>query len=191
MSKKHFKLMLIAICCVFVLGFVACSDDDDKNKLDNSLKTNLENIEVIAGRTAKVVITNGEAPYTAIVNDTGIATAEMDENTIVVTGVKEGVAIIHIIDKNKFNGKVVVNVKDGAEVLILDKKDVTIEVDKNDVVTVQGGTEPYTAKVKDETIATAEVNQNKVTVKGVKVGTTTITITDKEEKSGTISVTIK
>lgn len=190
-TKNLFKSVLVTICCISVIAFTACSSDDDNNNLNDTLKTNIDKIEVFAGSTGNIIIMNGKAPYTAFSNESDIATAEVDENTIVVTGVKEGVAIIHIIDKNKLNAKVVVNVKDGAEVLILDKKDVTIDVDKNDVVTVVGGTEPYTATVNDETIATAEVNENKVTIKGVKAGTTTITITDKEGKKGTVSVTIK
>lgn len=189
-TKNLFKSMLVAICCISVVAFVACSDDDD-DKVDNTLKTNPEKVEVFTGETSKVVITNGESPYTITAIDKEIATAELDEDTIFVTGVKEGVAIMHIIDKNKFNAKVVVNVKDATDILIFDKKDVTIEVDKNDVVTVQGGTKPYTAKVEDEDIATANVDENKVTIKGVKAGKTTITVTDKDKKSGTISVTIK
>lgn len=39
--------------------------------------------------------------------------------------------------------------------------------------------------------ATASVTDDKVVVKGVKAGTTSITVTDKDKKTGTISVTVK
>ena len=59
-------------------------------------------------------------------------------------------------------------------------------------MTIQGGEAPYVATVKDATVATATVSANKVTIKGVKAGTTTITVSDKDTKnSGTISVTVK
>lgn len=191
MRKKNlFKSMLMAICCVSVFAFVACSDDDD-DKVNDTLKISPDEIEIVTEETSKSVINNGVAPYTIVVSDDDIATTTVDKDSIFVTGVKKGAATITITDKNKFSGKITVSVKDVPELLIFDKKEVTIEGENEDVVTVQGGTAPFTVKVKDEAIATATVDENKVTVKGVKTGTTTITVSDKDEKSGTISVTIK
>ena len=94
-------------------------------------------------------------------------------------------------NKNKNSGKITVTVK-AVSGLDFDKKSVTINVEKEDVVTIKGGTAPYTVESKDSKIATASVKDDKVTIKGVKAGTTTITVADKDKKnSGTISVTIK
>lgn len=189
MRKNLFKSMLMAICCVSVFAFVACSDDNEK--VNDTLKISPDKIEIVTEESSKSVISNGVAPYTVVVSDDDIVTTTVDKDSIFVTGVKKGSAIVTITDKNNFSGKITVTVKDAPELLIFDKEDVIIEGENQDVVTVQDGTAPYTVKVKDETIATATVNENKVTVKGVKTGTTTITVSDKDEKIGTINVTIK
>ena len=188
-TKRLFRTMLMAFSCVSLFAFVACSDDDDK--VNETLKINPEKIEIVVEEMGKAVISNGKAPYTLAISDKDIVKAEMDADTVVVTGLKEGSASITITDKNKFSGKVTVTVKEAPQVLSFDKDKVTIEVDKDAVVTVEGGTAPYTATVKDETVATVELNKDKITIKGVKAGTTTVTVSDKEENSGTISVTIK
>ena len=57
-------------------------------------------------------------------------------------------------------------------------------------VNISGGTTPYTAASKDDKIATTTVKDAKLTIKGVKVGSTTITITDKNKKTATVVVTV-
>lgn len=189
-TKNLFKSMLMAVCCVSVFAFASCSDDDD-DKIDNTLKFTPEKIEVMAEESAKVVISNGKAPYTIAKSD--IVTTKIDKDTIIVTGVKEGKATINITDKNDFSGElsVTVTAKTAPEALSFDKEEVTLAVEADEIVTIEGGTAPFTATVEDETIATAEIAENKITIKGVKAGTTTITVSDKEEVSGTISVTIE
>ena len=71
----------------------------------------------------------------------------------------------------------------------MDKAKTSIAVGKEDVVNISGGTTPYTAASKDDKIATATVKDAKLTIKGVKVGSTTITITDKNKKTATVVVT--
>ncbi len=66
-----------------------------------------------------------------------------------------------------------------------------VAVGKTANVTVSGGTEAYTAKSSDATIATVAVSKSVITVTGVKAGTATITVTDKNKLTGTVSVTVK
>ncbi len=66
-----------------------------------------------------------------------------------------------------------------------------VAVGKTVDVTVSGGTEAYTAKSSDATIATVAVSKSVITVTGVKAGTATITVTDKNKLTGTVSVTVK
>ncbi len=187
-TKNLFKSMLVAICCVSVFAFVSCSDDDDDTV---TLKTNPEKIEILTEKTGEAKITNGATPYTVVSSDVKLATAKVDKDVITVTGVKEGKVIINITDKNNSKGKLEVTVLDAAKTLTFDKKSIEVKATESSIVTIQNGAAPYTAVVKDETIATATIEADKVTIKGVKAGTTTITVTDKDKKSGTISVTIK
>lgn len=192
---KNFKkvsgflyLSLVALTLAFT--FASCGDDDD-DKVNNLLKFKPEKVEVEVGKTATVTVSGGTAPYTVVSSDGKIASAKADKSTITITGVKNGSATIMVTDKNKNSGKITVTVK-AVSGLDFDKKSVTVNVGKEDIVTIKGGTAPYTAESKDSKIATASVKDGKVTIKGVKAGTTTITVADKDKKnSGTISVTIK
>lgn len=180
-----FYLSLVAL----LLSFSSCDKDDDEP--NNVLKFDSNNIEVIAGKTAIINVKNGTAPYTAASSDTKVATVKVDKSKITITGVKKGKVTVNVTDKNNDKGQVTITVKE-ASGLSFDKKSVTISVDKEESITINGGVAPYAATSKDSKIATATVKEGKVTVKGIKVGTTTITVTDKDKKnSGTISVTVK
>ena len=82
-------------------------------------------------------------------------------------------------------------VKNKEAALDFDKKTLHIAVGKEDVVVVIGGVSPYIATVKDPNIATASVKGANITIKGLKTGTTTVVITDKNKLSGMITVTVK
>lgn len=188
-----FSLSLVTLTLVF--AFASCGDDDD-DKVNNILKFTPDKVQVAVEKTATVTVSGGTTPYTVASSDDKTATVKIDKSTITVTGVKQGTATITVTDKNKNTGKVTVTVTTAASELDLSKSPATvvasINVGKEDVVTIKGGVSPYTAESKDATIATATVKDDKVTIKGVKAGTTTITVADKDKKnSGTISVTIK
>jgi uncharacterized protein YjdB len=192
---KNFKkvsglLYLSLVVLTLVFAFASCDKDDNK-KVDNILKFKPDKVEVLIGKSDTVTVNGGTAPYTVVSSDSKIASAKVDRSTITITGVKDGSATVMVTDKDKNSGKITVTVK-AASGLDFDKKSVTVNVGKEDVVTIKGGTAPYTAESKDSKIATASVKEGKVTIKGVKAGTTTITVADKDKKnSGSISVTIK
>ena len=97
----------------------------------------------------------------------------------------------------ELQGKVAVTVRTVKETpktpkgLDFDKQSITVSVGKDGIVTVKGGAQPYSAVAKDVNIATVSVKENKVNIRGVKAGKTTITVTDKDKKTGTINVTVK
>lgn len=168
--------------------FASCEKDDNGKK---SLKISpSDKVEVVVGSTETVTVSGGISPYTAASSDTKITTATVDKSTISIKGVEKGTATITVADKDKNSAKITVTVKEAG--LTFDKSSVEVEAEKEAVVTITGGTAPYAAESKDATVATATVEDNKITVKGVKAGTTTITVTDKDKKnSGTVNVTIK
>lgn len=75
--------------------------------------------------------------------------------------------------------------------LTFDKNSVTISVDETDTVKVNGGVTPYTAVETDTTVVDATVNSAKIAVKGLKVGNTTIKVTDKNGVSATFAVKVE
>jgi hypothetical protein len=181
------------ITMVFALSFASCDkDDDSNNNISGIFKFSPNPASAEVGKTANITISGGTAPYAITIGDSLIAKATVTNNIITVTGIKEGSTMITVSDKNKNMGKLNVNISKATSALSFDKNSLSIANGKEDVVTVNGGTAPYTATVKDATIATATVKDNKITVKGIKAGNTTINIADKDAKnSGSITVTIK
>ena len=180
-TKPFLKSMALVICCLTSFVLVSCDKDDDKP----NLKISPNKVEVAVGKTVTVSVSNGTAPYTT------------KSSAIVITGVKDGSAMITITDRKGVTGKVAVTVRTVKETpktpkgLDFDKQSITVSVGKDGIVTVKGGAQPYSAVAKDVNIATVSVKENKVNIRGVKAGKTTITVTDKDKKTGTINVTVK
>lgn len=68
---------------------------------------------------------------------------------------------------------------------------VEIAPEETATITVSEGAAPFTVVSSDEETATATVEENIITVAGIKEGTATITVTDENKKTGTVSVTVK
>ncbi|HHT35212.1 MAG: pilus assembly protein N-terminal domain-containing protein [Proteiniphilum sp.] len=82
--------------------------------------------------------------------------------------------------------------KDDAETnLTFDKNTITLSVDETDTVKVSGGSTPYTAVESDATVVDATVSSAKIAVKGLKVGNTTIKVTDKNGVNATFAVKVE
>lgn len=188
--SKFFKLTVALLACVSAVAITSCASDDDPK--DPELKFDPANVAVAPGATATVTVSGGTAPFTVASSDEIIATAQADNGTITVTGVKEGTATITVTDAKQVKGQFTVTVMESAEEgLDFDKKSVSVAVGEEETVTVIGDTMPYTATATDTEIATVTVQDDKITIKGVKTGTTSVTVTDNDKKTGTISVTVE
>lgn len=190
MKKVKFNSFATAIfCCMFAITMMtSCDNSDDKTP---GLEFNPSKVESTVDLSTDITVSGGTAPYSVVSSDEKIATVKADQNVITVTGVTAGVATLTVTDKNNLSGKVVVTVKEAVAGLNFDKNTVDVTVENEDVVTIKDGEAPYIVAVADAAIATATEKDGKITIKGVKAGTTTVSVTDKNKKSGTITVTVK
>lgn len=185
-QRKPFGLLFLSLAAL-AFTFVSCDKDDKVDVLNFSA----DKVVVEVGKSATVTVSGGTTPYAVTSSDPKIATAAVDNSTITITGVAKGAVSVTVKDKNNNSKALSVTVRDAVGI-DFDKTSTTVAVGKEDIITIKGGVAPYTAEVKDASIATATIKDDKVTVKGVKAGTTTITVTGKDKKnSGTITVTVQ
>lgn len=179
-----------ALAVVSAASFVSCNNDDDTPSV--TLNFNPSSVGVKVGETATVVVSGGSGNYTVKTGDATVATAEVSQSNITVTGVKAGKTLLLVTDAtNKVSKTLSVTVSDAISGLNFDKTSASISVGKTADVTVSNGTAPYTVASSDEKVCTATISDKKITIKAVKAGTATITVKDSKGLTGSISVTVK
>ena len=183
------KCMAAVLCCVFAMALVSCGDDDDDKA--PSLSISPSNVSMIVGGSSSVSIGGGTAPYTIGSTNEAIANLEVNKNKISITGLEAGAAIVSVSDKNNLYGRFMLVVVDREDWLQFNEQEVTVEKEQTYRVAVQNGTGSYTAVAADATVAEVSMANYVVMIRGLKAGTTTVTVKDKLDRSGTISVTVK
>ena len=183
--KNLLRTVLMAVCCLGVAAFVSYSKDDDEA---GKLKFSVDKLELSPTATFKVTIQNGTQPFTAKSVSEATATVKVDGKVMTITGVKPGKTSIIVSDKNKLSGTLPVKV---FLPLIFDKLEVKVAPNKTESFHVRAGKAPFKVTVKDKAIASATVNGDVVTVKGLKAGKTSITVVDSDNTSGQINVFVK
>lgn len=80
---------------------------------------------------------------------------------------------------------------DNSKSMFLSATTAEVAVDSTKTITVYNGNAPLTATSSDSTIAKATVDKSTIAVKGIKVGTATILVTDANKQTASLSVTVK
>lgn len=192
------------LATALMFGMTACSDDDDEYdpglnvpaaQEKSSITIDAEGeVQVGVGETATFNITGGGGDYKVIAENPAYVEASVSGKTVTLSGVEKGIAGVLISDAQG-NYKHV-TVKSMYFQMTLDKSEVLVgmkigHTDGVANVTVLGGNGNYTAVSADETIAKVKVNGDVVTIQGVKMGETTVTITDMMGLTQTVSVKVE
>ncbi len=185
--KTIFKTMAMAVVCLSTVAFVSCSDDDDDNNGSSSMKLSASKVEMAVDSVQTVSVANCTTPLTAKSSDEKTATVAVDKTTLTIKGVKAGAANVVVTDAKSQTATIAVTVK---EMLSFDKTSISVSAGKEGTISVKSGTAPYTIAVKDTKIATASVKDAVITIKGVKTGSTTLTVTDKNKVTGVVNILI-
>ncbi len=145
-----------------------------------SLSINTEDVKLSVGEKKDVEIAAGTGDYEIESSEPTIVAVKRSENKITVTGIAKGESTITVKDRGTnqtASFKVIVN--DG---LGFEQSEVTLLEGKTVEVAFKGDGE-YEVASADVNIATAELSGQKVVVIGVKVGETTITLTDRKTRA--------
>lgn len=186
-----------------ILCFTACSDDDDEpsyptpNPVEKSeIAFDADTVTVGVHETATFNITNGAGDYKVIPEDTAVATAAINGNTVTVKSQKKGITGLVVSDAKGAYKRIMV--KSMYFNMTLDKKDVQVgmklgHTDGTATVKVLEGNGNYTAVSADESVAKISriTGDSIVVIQGVATGSTTVTVTDMMGLTQTISVSVE
>lgn len=93
--------MVLRIIYIFLLSFVvvlSSCNNDDKASHDADLTIN-KTVTIAHGDQLELAIGNGNGGYKVVSSDTRIATAIVDSNKLTITAMKDGRAILTLVDK--------------------------------------------------------------------------------------------
>lgn len=202
MKAKYIYTAMLATA--MMMGFTACSDDDDVYDPETNvpeaqerpvIKTDVaDEVQVGVGETATFNITDGGGDYKVVAENPEFVNATINGNAVTLTGVDKGIAGVVVSDA-KGNYKHI-TVKCMYFKITLDKQEVNVgmklgHTDGVAKVTVVGGNGNYTAESADETVARVSVKGDVITIQGVKTGETTVTVTDMMGLTQTVNVKVE
>jgi plastocyanin len=149
-------------------------------------------VTVAAGATVEVTASGGlGTAKVGTVADVTIATATIENGKVTITGVKEGKTSVIVSDGSATAQTKTVEIEvTAAEALKVDPATVEVEVGKTVEVTISGGKAGYTATSSDNATASVTIKDTKVTIKGEKEGTATITVEDSADPKGKVEITV-
>lgn len=150
--------------------------------------------EVLVEETyeTEVFIVKGNGQYSAVSDNSSIASATVADNIVKIKGLNAGKAVITITDKFGYNVKVDVTVTPFLHKnLRLSTDVVTVTKDKTMDVNILSGNGDYELEVGDESIATATlIDSSKIEIHGKELGKTSLTLTDRIKKEVTIPIIV-
>lgn len=190
--RSIFKAMSLAILCLGALGLASCGDDNDDPTPSEEMKLSATKVKIAPEEAVRINATNCTEPLTAVTGNEKVATATVNGKTITVLGVAEGATTVTVTDQGHKTALITVTIKNHTAMgITFDRDAVTVGVGKDAIIYIRTGSMPFSVVSSDNTVATATVKDSKITVKGIKAGTATLTVTDNEKKTGTILVTVK
>lgn len=173
--KNFYSLLLTSVSLLILLTGCPGNDDDEDQKLELSKYdcelTNDDPYTIIS-------VSNGIGEYNIKSSDEKVAIASVEEGKLYIFAVGMGETNITITDGNKKQAVVKVTINEYISTVVpvhettFIKKGTTKEL----LLPMQIGSENYIIST-DESIATAKIAGDKITITGVKTGETTVYLT--------------
>lgn len=186
---KMTALLLIAVLIMPIASPVIAS------AADSTLTSSAYNPTITAGKTAALLITAvGDKSISAGVGDKDILSVKWDTKwsgdsiKLYITGSKAGTTKLYVKNKTKtITINVTVNEDKSANPIQSDKDSINVKKGGKDTFTITSKQHNLAFKVGDKSIASVSAgkwsgNTVKFTVKGLKSGTTTVTVYKKTDK---------
>ncbi len=189
------KLIMISCLCGIIL--TSCNDKDDSNSEDSKpkaleLKLSDNNVSVMEMQTVTVDVLSGSKKYKAESKDPTKALAEVSGEVVSIKGVKQGETNITVTDLQTKQTQLI-NVKIlPIPDLVVSAYKVEVFIDSIAELTIKSGSGSYKVESQDDEVLTVELKDDKIILKGNKIGQTKILVTDLQtEQTKEISVVVK
>lgn len=195
--KNKFYILLIALISAM---FGGCSDDADpivdvKTEFPELLIDG-NNIDVAIGGTVPLNILQGAGEYNAFSLEKDIVDVEVKDNEIFLKGISIGRTSIMVLDQS--GACKLVDVASFYDKIILSKDEIVVKLKIGEkgkgAFDIQGGNGDYRITTEENQDIISELrisNENHVSFDVLQVGTTTLTITDKMERTALLKVIVE
>lgn len=151
------------------------------------------NLGITTGQTAIINITGTGGYYLSGGQNTNIVTATMSGNTVTLYGVAPGSVNITICQNNNQCGVINVNVSsnyNSSQPVSFSESNPSLVIDGRMNVTIYGGSGSYYLS-SSPTNVEAVVSGNTLTLRGINIGTSPVTVCSASSGCSTLSVTVK
>ena len=190
---KRFNPFCVMVA-LFALIIAACSKDDNKvdNKPENPKELILEktSLTLKVAETATLTVTSGNGSYTVKVADQAVASATVTQNTLKIAAIAQGETVVTVADAKGKTASLSVKVTNPLKV---DKTTVTLEGTSVEEIAISSGNPDYVLQSSNEDVVKATIigkESKAIRLQGVAQGVATLTLTDSENQTVIISVTV-
>lgn len=185
------KRNLILAGFVFVAAglFSGCNDDDPQY---TNLTIDTQSLVIDLDNTTEgnLLILEGNGNYKVTSADESIATAVVEGDKVIVTGLQYGTTSLTISDWAKMYANVQVTV-DKLMDLVLRNSSTNIMLGESKSIGIYTGNGGYSLTVADPSVVSATVSETgEIRMTALAAGSTTITVSDKKNQKTELSVTV-
>ncbi|GIM52295.1 SUMF1/EgtB/PvdO family nonheme iron enzyme [Capnocytophaga cynodegmi] len=158
----------------------------------DDLKLSTEKGSLRVGEKVTFKITSGSGEYDVMSVQENIVKVSKSETEVTLTGINKGETTVSVEDKvtgQKMSVKVTVH--KALEDLSLDKSEINVAPKESGILNVKTGNGTYELTVANTNIAKASISGSKITISAVAIGSTTLTIKDKESnKTAQVKISV-
>ncbi len=159
------------------------------NPVKLTLDQNVEDYQIITGKTRVVIIMTGNGTYSVESSNPDIVKATLHDDQISLKGLETGESVITVSDVEGQSLEFTVSVRDVVD-LKLEETKKTIAVSGSRRINIIYGNGKYSVSSADESIATAKVTNTRITISGLAEGKTYIIVSDQSGSEAKIAVEV-
>lgn len=184
------NILYLAGVALYAIGLLSACDEDIPSYANMAVDTETLTINLDETTEGRFNIVEGNGGYKVTSSNTTVATATVSGNEVIVTGLEYGTATLTLTDWARKSASVKV-VVDQEQDLVIKTSSTTMFFGELKTLEIYTGNGGYSITSSDESVATAKISEDgKIEITSIKPGTTTLTVTDRRNKTAEVSVKV-